>query len=118
MKPASYHLTISRRVSARVILQCLDNATPPQPVNLTGYTVISQARTRPTAALAFTLPWVITNAAQGELSLDLAPTQTAALSLGRFEWDLLLQHTATGHRYGPFIAGDCIVQDLATQPAI
>jgi hypothetical protein len=66
--------------------------------------------------LAFNLPFTITDPTGGVLAIERNPTQTPTFHAGRFVWDLLLKHTATGAIYGPFMAGDCLVQDGPTMP--
>lgn len=114
MNAATHHLTVRAGASFHRILNLQDaNGAA---INLTGYEPLAEARVRPQEALAFALPFTLTNAATGELTIDRTPAQTLALPRGRFQWDLLLKHTATGRIYGPFIAGDIVVQDGPTQP--
>lgn len=112
--PATYHMQIRRGTTAARVLHLVDTANAP--INLTGYEPRAQARQRAGAALAFTLPFTVSNAAGGQVSLSLTPTQTLALPAGRFVWDFVLFHTATNAIYGPFIVGDVLVQDAITQP--
>jgi hypothetical protein len=114
MKPAIVHLHIRRGTTLHRIFHLQDAAS--QPVDLTGYTPLAQARQRPGEALAFDLPFTITDATGGIMAINRTPTQTPAYPAGRFVWDLLLQHTASGDIYGPFMAGDCLVQDGPTMP--
>lgn len=114
MKPAIYHLYIRRGTTLARELRLVDADN--NPVNLTGYEPLAQARPRPGAPLAFALPFTITDAPGGVVTLTRTPTQTTALTLGRFAWDFMLRHIATGAIYGPFISGDCLVQDAITQP--
>lgn len=116
MNAAQLHFKLRRGASFHrlLVLQDADGA----PVNLTGYVPLSEARVRAGADLAFALPWTLTNAAGGELTIDLTPATTSALPAGRFVWDLLLQHTESGRIYGPFCGGDILSQDGPTTPAL
>jgi hypothetical protein len=59
------------------------------PIDMTGYTFLAQARTAPGAAtVAFTFTVDTTDAATGILVLTVADTVTDDLEPGRYFWDL------------------------------
>lgn len=72
-------------------------ATPGNPLDLTGYTFAGKMKrsfTDANAAATFSL--VVTNAAQGEVTWTLTPTQTQALAPQVHRYDIEMTRTSTG----------------------
>ena len=57
-------------------------------LDLTGYTVLGQIRKTFDSTASASMTTTITNATSGEIAISLTDTQTAALSAGRYQWDL------------------------------
>lgn len=114
MTPASLQLQVTKGITfGPVLIHC--KGAGGTPLNLTGYTVHAQARTSPSASLAFSLPATITDAAAGTITLAWTDEQTAALPPGGFAWDLVLG-TPTGERIGPILAGSINIIPIITRP--
>jgi hypothetical protein len=94
------------------VLQCRNEAG--EAVDLTGWRVYAEARRAPNQPMAFGLWPTVTDAAAGEITLKISPDQTAALPVGAFGWDLILEDP-DGERHGPVLGGRVTVQKLHTQ---
>jgi len=68
-----------------------------EPLNLVGYTFSGQIR-RSYESQTTSATFTVTSAApsQGEVTLALTDTQTAALKAGRYVYDIIINETATG----------------------
>ena len=59
-------------------------------LDLTGYSTLAQLRKSYDSSTATTITTSITSATDGIIALSLTDTQTAALSSGRYQWDLTI----------------------------
>jgi hypothetical protein len=82
-------------------------------VDITGWSAFAEARAKPCGALAFDIEPEVTDAAAGEIEIEFTDAETAALPIGRYGWDLVLENPA-GERFGPFAAGTVSVRELHT----
>jgi hypothetical protein len=115
MTPAVHDLELKIGTTfGPVLLRCKDGAG--EAVDLTGWTAYADVRVKPGAAVVFGLAPAISDAAAGEITLGKTDEQTAALTPGRYKWDLILE-TPDGKRLGPYVAGACIVSQPITKPA-
>lgn len=85
-------------------------------VNLTGYSVYSEARASNSAAVAIDFnPAISATPADGTISFTLTDEQTELLTAGRYEWDLIVEDAAGARRM--ILRGICSVLNSITQPA-
>ena len=61
-----------------------------QALNLAGYSVLAQLRKSHTSSTATSFGTAISSAADGIIELSLADTASAAISDGRYVWDLII----------------------------
>ncbi len=114
MTPATLNLKIYHGITfGPVVITCSDDDEVA--VDLTNWLVYAEARIDFRTPM-FDLAPTVTDATAGEITLALTDEQTAALPVGNFRWDLILENPA-GERLGPYIAGTCIVQAINSQPA-
>ena len=59
-------------------------------LNLAGYSLSAMLRKSYLSSTAITFTSTVTSAADGKIALTLTDTQTAALTAGRYQWDLLI----------------------------
>lgn len=85
------------------------------PLNLTGWSVWSYVRDKPSGTLILDLAPVVTPLI-GKIDLSKTDDQTYTLSPGNFYWDIILEDTS-GTRIGPLFAGSFQVVHLITDPA-
>lgn len=65
------------------------------PTNLTGYTCASQIRKSYYSSTANSFTVVVSNAANGEITMSMTAANTANLSPGRYVYDLLITSPAS-----------------------
>lgn len=85
-------------------------------VDLTGWSVWAEVRESPSDTLVVDLAPTIVDATAGKIHLTLTDEQTAVLSTGTYQWDLLMENP-TGERLGPYIAGTVHINPRITQPS-
>ena len=96
VSPGTYNITLQRRADYSITLQFKDNTGTP--INLTGWTVASQAwdLTRSKKYADFAITYV--NRATGTVSIGLNSTQTAVLP-NEMYYDVLLTNTSNIKEY-------------------
>ena len=82
-------------------------------VNLSGYSVAAQIRKTFLSSTATAFTATISNAASGEITISLSPTQTTALEAGRFVYDVLI--TASGGTKTRVVEGQVTVNPSVTR---
>lgn len=85
------------------------------PYNLAGWTAYASVRKETPLSVILNLAPVITNAAIGEITLEVTPAITLALAEAVAFWDLALK-TPTGRKLGPYIGGNVVITTPNTQP--
>lgn len=86
-KPGTYSPTFVQGDDWRAELT-IDDANG-DPLDMTGYTFLAQARTKAkSASVAFSFTVDTTSAASGVLVLEVADTVTVDVNPGTYEWDL------------------------------
>lgn len=107
MKPAQLNLpTIWRGCDwPAVVLNWKDlNGNP---VDLTGWTPSAKS-------LRINLNAEVTDAVNGVTQLVLSKTQTAALTLGKEEWDWIWTRDSDGYKFPPFLTGTVPIKEPTT----
>lgn len=111
MKPATLNLDIATGITfGPVVMTMLDDDD--LPVDLAGWSVWSQARIHGT--VLDLLP-TITNAAAGEVTIEMSDEQTAPLTPAKMFWDIILENP-TGEKLGPYLAGTLTITATQTKP--
>jgi hypothetical protein len=114
MTPATLNFSIDRGITfGPLVLRCVDDLG--DPVDLTGWTPEAMVRRSPVRSLAFSMSPTLTDAVNGEVSMELTAAFTNTLAAGAYTWDLVLI-TPGGLRYGPYAAGAVTVNTLNSQP--
>lgn len=114
MTPANVPLTIYTGTTfGPVTLTCRD--AEGVLVDLTGWTAYAEVRKTEGGPVIVDLEPVITDAGGGVVTLGLSKEDTAALPVGGYLWDILLQRP-TGERLGPYVAGKVSIKKPITQP--
>ncbi|MBE9102758.1 hypothetical protein [Vacuolonema iberomarrocanum] len=85
------------------------------PLDLTGAIPRAQLRESPSATLAATFTATVSDAANGEVLLELSPTQTTALTSGKYVWDLFID-MPSGDTFSP-LGGKAQVDSAITRNA-
>jgi hypothetical protein len=73
-------------------------------VDITGYTVYAEVRRTVSGDLVLDLEPEITDAAAGEITIELTAAETDDLVPGNYGWDLVLMDT-DDKRTGPYVQG-------------
>jgi hypothetical protein len=117
MTPGTFNFIIDRGVKfGPFTLTCKDaTGSAGVAVNLTGWTVYADARSRG-GVFAFSLGAEITTAASGKVTIVMTDEETDALTAGHYTYDLVFEN-ASGERLGPYMSGTIEVNTLNTQPA-
>jgi hypothetical protein len=108
LTPASLYLRLYRGADFAAVITCQDSAG--NAVDLTGYTIVAQARRTPSGTLVKDLAPVISDAAAGEITSTLTAADTLAIPAGEYVWDMFVEDNA-GFRSGPYVAGKFIVSE-------
>lgn len=88
-----------------------------RPINLTGWSVWAYVKASVTGTLQLDLAPTVTSPTSGKIDLSMTDTETAALAVGNFLWDLILE-MPTGERIGPLFSGGFNVIRPVTDPAL
>lgn len=115
MSPDPVDLPIKIRVGIRygpLVIVCRDANHDPVP--LTSYTVAAVARPEVGSTSNIDLEPAITNAAAGEITIDLSVVDTGYFPVGDYVYDLILT-TPGGVRLPPLIGGNLRVIDTVTR---
>ena len=108
------NLTITRGISFLPITVTVEDASGA--IDLTGWSVFSDARSIKGGPVSFSLSPTITDAATGEITIpEKDADATALLTGGRYYWDLVLENT-DGQRLGPYLSGLITIDSAQTQP--
>lgn len=113
MTPATYNLTIFKGATFHFRMTCDDGATPPLPVDLTGWSVFAHARSLRGGATIDFVPTII-DPAGGVVDIVITDEQTAQLAEGLYKWDLLFENQ-NSEVLPPYIQGSCEVIKPTTQ---
>lgn len=113
MIPGTVNFTIYRGTTfGPILLRAKDgdgNAVP-----LTDWVPHAQVREAPQKHLVLDLNPVISDAANGELTMEFTDEETLAMVPGEFVWDLLLERP-TGEILGPFLSGTFSIKTATTR---
>ncbi len=114
MKPGHHDFQINRGVDfAGLLLVCLNQAGAA--IDVSGFTPHIAARRSLSKPVAFTLAASL-GGGEGEILITaMSDTQTAALPLGDYLYDLVLEDDE-GQRWGPCLAGNLRITDIVTRP--
>lgn len=115
MKPARYNIKFYRGTTLDIVMTYLINNVP---VDLANYTATMDVRPSPnsttlTTQLTTGNGKLILNAVTGEIEILLTATQTAALPLGQFQYDLNIispNNTVTKLIQGSFVVLDPVTE--------
>lgn len=111
--PVNVPLKIRRGIRyGPLVLVCRDANHDPVP--LTSYTVAAVARPETESTTKIDLEPAITNAAAGEITIDLSIIDTGYFPVGEYVYDLILT-TPGGVRLSPVIGGNLRVIDTVTR---
>ena len=80
------NLTIDQGTTFTASIDC--TASDDNALNLTGYTVAGQLRKTYDSTTSIPFTALVANALTGRLQISLTPTQTGALSAGRYVYDV------------------------------
>ncbi|GEP46418.1 hypothetical protein [Brevifollis gellanilyticus] len=116
MKPGRHDFQIDRGVDfAGLLLVCLNQAGAE--IDLSAFTPQLAARRSLTKPVAFTLSASL-GGGEGEIMIaEMSDTQTAALPLGDYLYDLVLEDDE-GRRWGPCLTGNLRITDIVTRPTL
>jgi hypothetical protein len=95
------------------VLTVADDATPPNPTDVSARTFAAQLRRYPldsTVAAQFAVD--MTGASSGVVEFSLPAVTTAALVPGKYSWDV---HMVTGSSVLTLVAGECVVTAEVTR---
>ena len=96
-----------------VILTFTSDGTTP--IDLTGWSVFSEACLSPNNSVEFSLNPVITSASGGEVTLsERTPAETKALTANSYTWDVVLQNPE-GQRIPVDVGGTLTVSNINTK---
>ena len=111
VQPGTYNITLQRRADYSVLLQFKDSSDAV--INLTGYTAYAQAwnkaRTKKYADFAI----AYTNRTNGQITISLTDTQTAAF-IDELYYDVLLEDGSGNREY--YLEGVITVSEGYTAP--
>lgn len=111
--PVNLPIKIRRNIRyGPLVINCKDSND--DPVNLSDYAAFAVGRPEVESTTLIDLEPVITNAAAGEITIDLTDEKTAAFPAGTYVWDLVLVKGGAD-RSGPFLAGPLTVIDTVTR---
>ena len=111
MTPARLDLTVYKGVEfGPVLMYAKDDAG--NPVNLANWT--AYAKTRQGNKPRYDLTPTITDPPNGEITIIQTHVQTAAMSSGNNDWDLILQNPS-GQRFGPYLFGQFLIRQPITE---
>jgi len=92
------NLIVNQKASFEVTFNVLNSNSAP--LNLSGYTANAKFKSDITAtdesATAFTTAYA--NAANGSVTISLTPTQTSAMQIGKFVYDVAITNNATSYK--------------------
>lgn len=115
MTPATLNLEVWIGATfGPVLITCNDSDSVA--VDLTGWTAYAHVRKTKGGDLTLDLEPIITDAAEGEITITLTDEETAILTAGKYAWDLLLE-TDTGEILGPYLVGNFHIKQTYTEPA-
>jgi hypothetical protein len=92
------NLIINQKASFEVTFNVLNSNGAP--LNLTNYTTNAKYKTdistSDSSAVAFTTAYA--NAANGSVTISLTPTQTSAMQIGKFVYDVAITNNTTSYK--------------------
>jgi hypothetical protein len=113
VRPGKLDLIITRNVTwTAITLTCRDAAG--DPLDLTGYTPLADARRALNKAVAFSLACELGEDTGTIILTEISDTDTSTMTLGEFTWDLVME-APDGKREGPWMAGRIVVEDINTR---
>lgn len=115
MTPGAYNLTMTRGVrfpaSGAIVLQLIGGSGP---FDLTGYSAEAQVRVEPGGDVILDLEPIVTDAANGEITLaTFTDEETALYVAGVYQWDLILT-SVTNEVTGRYLAGQFYIVNKIT----
>ena len=114
MTPATQNLIVEQGTTFERLLKFYTSVDLESRMDLTGYTLRSQARDSWGAPLRIEIDLEITDAENGEVKMTISPEQTVSLNPAVYYWDLLL--VAPSGKVSKYIKGS--LQVLPTQTKI
>jgi hypothetical protein len=111
VQPGTYNITLQRRADYSVLLQFKDSSDAV--IDLTGYTAYAQAwnKARTKKYADFTIAY--TNRTNGQITISLTDTQTAAF-IDELYYDVLLEDGSGNREY--YLEGVITVSEGYTEP--
>lgn len=112
--PGKVHIVVYAGLSfGPLTIRCLDGNGAP--VSLTGYTPYAQVRDPDTGTLKLDLSPVISDAADGEITMNPSDEDTTGAGLGKWKWDLILENPS-GDLIGPIVEGNASILAKISKP--
>lgn len=114
MTPGRHDITVRKGVAWEGLrLELFDAAGAA--CDLSGCTAHAQVRKKPGGEILATLTAVVSTEETGVIAISsLTATQTEALAVGKYRWDLVTEEG--GERQGPWLVGEFTVEDIITKP--
>lgn len=114
MIPASLNLEVYKGVTFEPVTLTMRDANL-NSVDLTNWSVFAEVRRNCSKSLVLDLLPIVSDAANGQITISLTDEVTANLSEGVFYWDIILENDS-GERLGPYLAGKFTISCIITQP--
>lgn len=113
MIPAKYDLNIWTGFQLQETLRLKDGDG--EFIDLTGATPYAEVRENRSAAVTLDLSPSVSDASNGEITIDVTDETTDALTVGTYAWDLMIDF-GDGKRLGPYVVGVVAIKEGITQP--
>lgn len=114
MNPVPLDLTIWKGITFGPEVMTLHDGDD-QPVDLTGWSVYAHVRHKLGGYVILDLAPQITDAAAGEITIEVDYTLPRTLQAGSYLWDLIVE-PPTGVRLGPLFQGLVTIEETSTKP--
>ena len=111
VQPGTYNITLQRRADYSVLLQFKDSSDAV--INLTGYTAYAQAWNQARTKKYADFSIAYTNRTNGQITISLTDTQTAAF-IDELYYDVLLEDGSGSREY--YLEGVITVAQGYTEP--
>lgn len=82
-------------------------------IDLTGYSVAAKIKTAPGGTLIVAMTGTITDASNGEITLTIDDSATAALTAQNGVWDIMLTD-GSSNKLPPYVGGNAVIKASVT----